>query len=71
MAGIPDHVIEQVRERTDLGELVARHVTLRRAGQRLVGLCPFHSEKSPSFTVHPDKQFFHCFGCEAHGGRHR
>lgn len=62
-----DEILEQIRERTDLVDWVGRTVTLRKAGQRFVGLCPFHSENSPSFTVHREKQFFHCFGCQAHG----
>lgn len=53
----------QILERVDLAELVSEHVTLRRSGRRLVGLCPFHSEKTPSFTVSPEQGLFKCFGC--------
>src|SRR3990167_5619689 len=53
--------------RVDIVEVVGRHVELRRTGANLSGLCPFHAEKSPSFTVAPSKQFYHCFGCGAHG----
>lgn len=54
---------KEILERVDIVDLVSEHVTLRRSGQRLVGLCPFHSEKSPSFTVRPDHGAFKCFGC--------
>ena len=64
---IPDSFIQEVLARTDIAEVVSRHVALRRGGANLLGLCPFHGEKSPSFTVSPTKQFYHCFGCGAHG----
>ncbi len=64
---IPDPLIETIRNRTDLVTVVSRHLTLKKAGQNFMGLCPFHSEKTPSFTVNPTKQFFHCFGCSAGG----
>ncbi|MES2639835.1 MAG: DNA primase [Myxococcota bacterium] len=60
---IPRHIVDEVRARTDIAELVGRTVTLRRAGRSYSGLCPFHNEKSPSFNVVPDKGIFHCFGC--------
>ena len=63
MGRIPDRVIEEIRERADISQVVGRYVTLKKAGNRYWGLCPFHSEKTPSFTVHADKQMFHCFGC--------
>ncbi len=64
---IPEETIAQIRERVDIAQIVSEHVTLTRAGQNLKGLCPFHSEKTPSFTVSPSKQIFHCFGCGASG----
>lgn len=60
---LPQEKIEEVREATDLVALVSQYVTLRRKGQNYFGLCPFHEEKTPSFSVHPDRQIFHCFGC--------
>lgn len=59
--------LEEIRRRADLVELVSAHVRLRKAGRRLVGLCPFHQEKTPSFTVDPEKGLWHCFGCKAGG----
>jgi DNA primase len=64
---IPPAFIQDLLGRTDIVEIVGRHVELRRSGANFAGLCPFHSEKSPSFTVAPSKQFYHCFGCGAHG----
>jgi DNA primase len=64
---IPESFIQEVIARTDIVDIVGRHVSLRKGGANLLGLCPFHSEKSPSFTVSPAKQFYHCFGCGAHG----
>ena len=64
---IPESFIQEVLTRVDIAEVVGRHVELRKGGANLLGLCPFHGEKSPSFTVSPSKQFFHCFGCGAHG----
>jgi DNA primase len=64
---ISEEVINQVRDRVDIVEVVEHHVSLIRAGQNLKGLCPFHQEKSPSFTVSPSRQMFHCFGCGAGG----
>jgi DNA primase len=64
---IPDSFIQEVIARTDIVDIVGRHVALRKGGANLLGLCPFHGEKSPSFTVSPSKQFYHCFGCGAHG----
>lgn len=56
-----------VKERADIVEIVREHVDLKRSGFRYLGSCPFHQEKTPSFTVHPDQQFYHCFGCKASG----
>ena len=64
---IPEDKIAEIRHAVDIAEIISETVLLRKAGKNLVGLCPFHSEKSPSFTVSPDKQIFHCFGCSAGG----
>src|SRR5688572_8196044 len=64
---IPQSFIQELLGRVDIVEVVDRHVKLKRAGANYVACCPFHSEKSPSFTVSPTKQFYHCFGCGAHG----
>jgi len=64
---IPAGFIQDLLARVDIVDLVGRFVQLRKAGQNFVGLCPFHGEKTPSFTVSRNKQFFHCFGCGAHG----
>ncbi len=64
---IPQGFIQDLLARVDIVEVVGRYVQLKKGGQNYVGLCPFHAEKSPSFTVSPSKQFFHCFGCGAHG----
>src|SRR4051812_3536526 len=58
---------ETVRNSADIVRVVSDYVSLKGTGNTLKGLCPFHSEKTPSFTVHRDKQFFHCFGCHAGG----
>lgn len=59
--------LDEIRARVGLGDLVGRHVKLTRAGRELKGLCPFHNEKTPSFSVVEEKGFYHCFGCGAHG----
>lgn len=64
---IPDSFVQDLLARVDVTDVVGRYVPLRKAGVNLLGLCPFHNEKSPSFTVSPTKQFYHCFGCGAHG----
>ncbi len=67
MGQIPEAFIEEVRARSDIAVLIAEHIPLRRAGANLVGCCPFHQEKTPSFSVSPSKQFYHCFGCGVSG----
>ena len=67
MARIPDAFIDDLLARTDIVELVGARVPLKRQGKEYSARCPFHDERSPSFTVSPGKQFYHCFGCGAHG----
>ncbi|TXL68631.1 DNA primase [Zeimonas arvi] len=64
---IPQSFIQDLLARVDIVDVVGRYVRLKKAGANYLGLCPFHTEKSPSFTVSPTKQFYHCFGCGAHG----
>ena len=64
---IPHEYIEELTRRTDITELIGSYVQLKRKGRLYGGLCPFHSEKSPSFYVYPDTQSFYCFGCGAGG----
>ena len=64
---IPDEFIEELRQRNDIESVVSSYVTLKRRGSTSVGLCPFHSEKSPSFTVYPSSNSYYCFGCGAGG----
>ena len=64
---IPQSFIQDLLNRVDIVEVVGNHVQLKKAGANLLGLCPFHTEKSPSFTVSPVKQFYHCFGCGRNG----
>src|SRR5260370_40812592 len=67
MGRFGDDKIEEVRNRADVVEVIGAHVRLRRTGRNFTGLCPFHNEKTPSFTVNPERGFFHCFGCGAGG----
>src|SRR3984957_1064744 len=67
MARFGQDKIEEVRTRADIVEIVGAQVRLKRAGRNFVGLCPFHNEKTPSFSVNPERGFFHCFGCGAGG----
>ncbi|MCL4491667.1 MAG: DNA primase [Nitrospirae bacterium] len=62
-----DHLVEEIKSKIDIVDLIAEHVELKRSGQNYKGLCPFHSEKTPSFMVNPSKQIFHCFGCNKGG----
>ncbi len=64
---IPQHFIQELLARADVVEIVGRYVQLKKTGANFSGLCPFHGEKSPSFTVSPSKQFYHCFGCGKNG----
>jgi len=68
MAHFPPDFLDEVLARTDIIELIARHVQLKKSGSNFMGLCPFHHEKSPSFSVSADKQLFYCFGCGKGGG---
>lgn len=67
MARIPEETLQAIRDRTDLVDLVGRHVALKKAGRSYKGLCPFHTEKTPSFTVNPERGVYHCFGCGESG----
>ena len=67
MAGFSPQLLDEIRSRLDIVELVGQFVNLKRAGQHWKGLCPFHAEKTPSFTVNPKRGIFHCFGCNAGG----
>jgi len=68
MAGrIPSAFIDDLLARTDIVDLIGQRIALRKAGKDFQARCPFHDERTPSFTVSPDKQFYHCFGCGAHG----
>jgi len=68
MAGlIPQNFIDELLSRVDIVEVINQRVPLKKAGREYQACCPFHSEKTPSFTVSPSKQFYHCFGCGAHG----
>ena len=64
---IPEQKIEEIRSAADIVDVISGHVHLRKRGKNFIGLCPFHQEKTPSFTVSDDKQIFHCFGCGAGG----
>ena len=64
---IPENIIDEVRDRTDIVEVISQSVSLKKVGKNFKGLCPFHSEKTPSFTVSSEKRIYHCFGCGAGG----
>ena len=64
---VPEEFIEEVRRQTDIVDLVSEYVVLKRTGKNFQGICPFHSEKTPSFNVNPDRQTFYCFGCHTGG----
>ena len=67
MARYSEEIIEQVRQNNDVVDVISQYVHLTRKGRNYFGLCPFHNEKSPSFSVSPDRQIFHCFGCGVGG----
>lgn len=64
---IPQSFLQELLARADVVEIVGRYVQLKKGGANFMGLCPFHGEKSPSFSVSPTKQFYHCFGCGKNG----
>ncbi len=64
---IPEDILERIRDATDIVDIVGEHVQLIKKGRNLFGLCPFHNENSPSFSVSPERQIYHCFGCGAGG----
>ena len=67
MARYSDEIIDEVRQTNDIVDVISQYVRLKRSGRNYFGLCPFHNEKSPSFSVSPEKQIFHCFGCGVGG----
>ena len=64
---IPQHFIDDLIARADIVEVLGHRIQLKKAGHEFKAVCPFHGEKTPSFTVSPQKGFYHCFGCGAHG----
>lgn len=67
MTRYSDELIDEIRNSNDIVDVISQYVVLKRSGRNFFGLCPFHKEKSPSFSVSPDKQIFHCFGCGVGG----
>lgn len=67
MVRYSDELIEDIKSKNDIIDIISQYVVLKRSGRSYFGLCPFHNEKSPSFSVSPDKQIFHCFGCGVGG----
>jgi len=67
MPRIPEDILQRIRDATDITDVVGEHVQLSKKGRNLFGLCPFHNENSPSFSVSPERQIYHCFGCGAGG----
>lgn len=67
MVRYSDELLEEIKSKNDIIDIISEYVTLKRSGRSFFGLCPFHKEKSPSFSVSPDKQIFHCFGCGVGG----
>ena len=64
---IPESAINEINNRIEITEVIGRYLQLRRVGSKYVGLCPFHNEKTPSFSVDPDRRFWYCFGCKQGG----
>lgn len=67
MAPIPEHLIDRIRDSVDIVDLISRYISLKKRGRNFIAHCPFHTEKTPSFTVSSEKQIFYCFGCGAGG----
>ena len=67
MARIPRDTIDRVRNLVDIVDVIGRYVQLKKAGKSFTGLCPFHEEQTPSFSVNEEKQYYHCFGCGRSG----
>ncbi len=67
MKQIPRETIDEIRSRNDIADVIGSYLPLKNAGGRFKALCPFHKEKTPSFTISPDRQIYHCFGCDAGG----
>ena len=67
MVRYSEALIDEIKMNNDILDIISQYVILKRSGRNFMGLCPFHKEKSPSFSVSPDKQIFHCFGCGAGG----
>ena len=64
---ISENKIEEIRSAANIVDVISEYVQLRKRGKNFIGLCPFHNEKTPSFTVSEDKQIYHCFGCHSGG----
>ena len=64
---IDDEIIERVKSESDIVEVIGRYTKLQKKGRSYMGLCPFHGEKTPSFSVQPEKGYYHCFGCGVGG----
>ncbi|GIS41038.1 MAG: hypothetical protein Ct9H90mP13_08840 [Pseudomonadota bacterium] len=64
---IPQTFIDDLIDRSDITEIIGKRIEIKKAGKEYKACCPFHNEKTPSFTISPEKGFYHCFGCGAHG----